>query len=303
MANQSAQKQEPGPTASQQSQGQADKWFYQAPNQKKEPSKVGPPAVVMSQIPDLNTMDMPGSMTEDEIAEAKNKRKWIRDTDTDYIKLAKEGGHRNLLVFRERSNHERKKVNYPRVDWFDHDRRPEDGGEEVGPVMAPQAPEWYKYDSPITSVAGVEWEHMKDQRTILGYDKLTTWQRNNVEPESDKVKKKNKRGKQAMKNQVVLPQINPAHRRQLSAEDQGEISTIMKYGYQKQFLDDMTERDQRMVVAKKKEAINLVEKAKMDYRPPKKPSSVETKKKPFRMSKFDNATSTIDNRRPRPAVS
>ena len=48
------------------------------------------------------------------------RRKWIRDTDSKYIKLAKAGGRKNLLDYKEPPSEKPEEVGYPRVDWFDH---------------------------------------------------------------------------------------------------------------------------------------------------------------------------------------
>jgi hypothetical protein len=48
------------------------------------------------------------------------RRKWIRDTDSNYIQLAKGGGRKNLLSYKDPPSDEQHQVGYPRVDWFDH---------------------------------------------------------------------------------------------------------------------------------------------------------------------------------------
>lgn len=92
-------------------------WFYHAPSQKTSTSaKPAPPA---SQIPGIGGL-------KDEFANPEQddrhfRRKWIRDTDSKYIKLAKAGGRKNLLAFRSPPIKADEPVPYPRVDWFDHD--------------------------------------------------------------------------------------------------------------------------------------------------------------------------------------
>lgn len=96
-------------------------WFYHAPSRKT--STAAKPAPPASQIPGIGGL-------KDECANPEQddrhfRRKWIRDTDSKYIKLAKAGGRKNLLAFRSPPTKADEPVPYPRVDWFDHDP-PED---------------------------------------------------------------------------------------------------------------------------------------------------------------------------------
>ena len=91
---------------------------------------MAPPA---SQIPGIGGL-------KDEFANPENddrhfRRKWIRDTDSKYIKLAKGGGRKNLLVFRSPPAKAEEPVPYPRVDWFDHDHPADDELDESGHAL------------------------------------------------------------------------------------------------------------------------------------------------------------------------
>lgn len=68
-----------------------------------------PPA---SQIPGL-CGDHPGAFPPDE-----PKRVVLRDTDSDYVRLAKLGGRQDLLRFRTPKPKSDKPVGYPRPDWY-----------------------------------------------------------------------------------------------------------------------------------------------------------------------------------------
>ena len=92
-------------------------WYCHPANKRveKEPI-VAPPA---SQIPGLSTLPDDVAMeTEDDRT---CRRKWIRDTDTKYIRLAKRGGRQGLLAFKDPKPPAEEAVPYPRVDWFDHE--------------------------------------------------------------------------------------------------------------------------------------------------------------------------------------
>lgn len=85
-------------------------WFYHAPAKRVNAEQViAPPA---SQIPCLN----PQLPQEDE-----PPRMWIRDTDSEFIRLAKMGGRADLLRTRSPKPRSEEPKPYPRVDWFYQD--------------------------------------------------------------------------------------------------------------------------------------------------------------------------------------
>ncbi|VDI41498.1 Hypothetical predicted protein [Mytilus galloprovincialis] len=86
-------------------------WFYHAPAKPKVPSEPVPlPAT--SQIPGLNA-EIEGQYQDDPI------KPLFRETDSKYIRLAKQGGRQNLLQFKENPNmRERAPKGYPRPEWF-----------------------------------------------------------------------------------------------------------------------------------------------------------------------------------------
>ena len=51
----------------------------------------------------------------------------IKDTDSPYVVLAKEGGRKDLLVFKESKPRSKEAKGYPKVDWYYlEDNRQED---------------------------------------------------------------------------------------------------------------------------------------------------------------------------------
>lgn len=88
---------------------------------------MAPPA---SQIPGIG--GLPDEQANPEGDDRHFRRKWIRDTDSKYIKLAKGGGRKNLLAFRSPPLKAEEPLPYPRVDWFDHEHLPEDELDESG---------------------------------------------------------------------------------------------------------------------------------------------------------------------------
>ena len=97
-------------------------WYCHPANErsKKEVAEVLPASQIpgLSHLPDDSAMEM-----EDDRA---FKRKWIRDTDSKYVRLAKGGGRHDLLTFRDPKPRADEAKLYPRVDWFDHEYVPED---------------------------------------------------------------------------------------------------------------------------------------------------------------------------------
>ena len=66
-------------------------WFYHAPRTEKNKSKKPTEMAAVSQIPGIGDLDnSPVDLAED----VHLRRKWIRDTDSSYTKLAKAGGRK-----------------------------------------------------------------------------------------------------------------------------------------------------------------------------------------------------------------
>ena len=97
-------------------------WYYHAPSKRVvQPAK---PAPAASQIPGIG--GLPDELANPEGDDRHFRRKWIRDTDSKYIKLAKGGGRKNLLTFRSPQVKAEEPVPYPRVEWFDHEHPEEE---------------------------------------------------------------------------------------------------------------------------------------------------------------------------------
>ncbi len=89
-------------------------WFYHAPSKERmtEPQPAPPP----SQIPGLNSnLDQPAE---------EPKKMWLRDTDSEYIKMAKMGGRPDLLSYKPVKPGSKEPVGYPRCEWYYHDEEP-----------------------------------------------------------------------------------------------------------------------------------------------------------------------------------
>lgn len=87
-------------------------WFYHAPHKASHaagPQAVPPP----SQIPGLNGC-------EDDTSQDPQPM-WIKDTDSPYIRMAKQGGRPDLLRYQSPKPRSDEPVGYPRCDWYYHD--------------------------------------------------------------------------------------------------------------------------------------------------------------------------------------
>lgn len=69
-------------------------WFYHAPHKRTETSEDTPAA---SQIPGLSGI-VKDSEQEDEWGETSSRRMVVYETDSKYVKLAKQGGRRGIMV-------------------------------------------------------------------------------------------------------------------------------------------------------------------------------------------------------------
>ncbi|KAG8572305.1 hypothetical protein GDO81_012011 [Engystomops pustulosus] len=90
-------------------------WFYHAPLKETEKtSKVDIPPT--SQIPGLSDLAEPHNELKTE-----GRKKWIRETDSDYVKLAKQGGRPDLLKHVDPSPKKTQAVTYAPPDWYSHE--------------------------------------------------------------------------------------------------------------------------------------------------------------------------------------
>lgn len=89
-------------------------WFYHVPPKNESKDRVGYP--LLSQIPGLGHTG-PSS------ADPESKQGWIRESDSAYVKLAKQGGRPDLLNMQPRVASKIPSISstYKRCDWYYHD--------------------------------------------------------------------------------------------------------------------------------------------------------------------------------------
>ncbi|KAL4217238.1 hypothetical protein ACF0H5_023689 [Mactra antiquata] len=154
-------------------------WFYHAPARRTITEPVGYPA--MSQVPGL--CDDDGQVMDDP------PKPLFRDTDTKYIRLAKQGGRANLLQIKENSDAKREPVGYPRNEWFYlADNAMEDEAERKKNEIPYDflRPE-YMVHEPYKADPQMMYE--RPQRGPLAFDKLSIFEREPGNSAADKTVK------------------------------------------------------------------------------------------------------------------
>ncbi|XP_002736555.1 uncharacterized protein C7orf57 homolog isoform X2 [Saccoglossus kowalevskii] len=161
-------------------------WFYHAPAKRREDcGAVEYPAP--SQIPLLSGVELDG--TEDEYSA---KRGYYKESDTKYIRLAKQGGRKDLLRFRSPKTLSEEPVPYPRPEWLDWNetREPDAGPRQV------YMPEYMVYDEHQAD-ADAEPYYARQPPYSL-HDNISVFQRD---------------GAKATDKTVRLPEIKRPHKR------------------------------------------------------------------------------------------
>ncbi|KAM4689262.1 uncharacterized protein C7orf57 homolog isoform 2-T2 [Discoglossus pictus] len=141
-------------------------WFYHAPSKQSEKASevVIPPT---SQIPGLSDLSEPHN-------EAVNgsRRKWIRDTDSDYVKLAKRGGRPDLLKQVPTTAKRNPAMSYSLPDWYTHERVTPTPGQADG--QKSNMPDYM-----VHKASDVEQNENKyeGKRGPFDFDQKSVWQR------------------------------------------------------------------------------------------------------------------------------
>ena len=232
-------------------------WFYHAPAKPqahKEPVILPP----TSQVPGLN-YEIEGQYPED------LPKPLFRETDTKYVRLAKQGGRQNLLQFKENPNmRERPAKNYPRPEWFylednaledaelpkqdvnyqfmvpeymvHEEWKPEDSDGYDRPRRAP-----FAYD--LRSAYEREGDSIKDKTIKLPEMKKQGYGIRSNKPLKTKPKPQERTKPSVMAKQSQLDQERP-HLKYLplpdnNGKDKASMMKIMGYEYERKWHDDV----------------------------------------------------------------
>ncbi|XP_068792203.1 uncharacterized protein C7orf57 homolog isoform X2 [Struthio camelus] len=166
-------------------------WYYHIP--LKQPEKL-----VNSEIPLPPTSQIPGLS---DLAEPYNekmfggRRKWIKDTDSEYVKLAKQGGQPDLLKHYTPVTRKSSPVAYAAPDWYSHRSNPPTTNEPqsyVSTIPNYMIHEEFKADDHRSN-------NYEARRAPFDFDMKSVWQRDAEDKEN------------AEKKKVKLPAINPKY--------------------------------------------------------------------------------------------
>ncbi|XP_028010006.2 uncharacterized protein C7orf57 homolog [Eptesicus fuscus] len=150
-------------------------WYYHLPVKRSEKAVDAPP---MSQIPGLSELrDTPSRHL------LGTRRYWIKDTDSEYVKLAKQGGHPDLLMHLvPPGSRKGSPVAYSMPDWYVHHSQPPAASQRRG--LAAYMPDYMVHKEFNPDLANGNYE---SRRGPFDFDVKTIWQR-----EAEELDKKKK---------------------------------------------------------------------------------------------------------------
>nr|XP_013808201.1 PREDICTED: uncharacterized protein C7orf57 homolog [Apteryx mantelli mantelli] len=225
------------------------KWYYHIP--LKEPEKSvnsGIPLPPPSQIPGLS-----------DLAEPQNekmfggRRKWIKDTDSEYVKLAKQGGRPDLLKHYTPVTRKSSPVAYAAPDWYSHRSNPPTTNEPQNYVST--IPDYMIHEE--FKAGDHHSNSYETRRAPFDFDTKSVWQRDAEDKENTEKKK------------VKLPAINPKYQSRMQnvstnkefsgknkltfppmpAQRNGEavnFSKLISNGYGADWIQQHTEREKKV---------------------------------------------------------
>uniref|UniRef100_A0A8C9P1W2 Chromosome 7 open reading frame 57 n=1 Tax=Spermophilus dauricus TaxID=99837 RepID=A0A8C9P1W2_SPEDA len=150
-------------------------WYYHLPTKRSEKAVDVPPA---SQIPGLSNLE------ESHNGNTPGTRKyWIKETDSEYVKLAKQGGRPDLLKHFAPGTRQGSPVAYALPDWYIHHSKPPMAHQHEVPVVS--MPDYMVYEEFNPGQANSNYE---SRRGPFDFDMKTVWQREAEELEKEKKK-------------------------------------------------------------------------------------------------------------------
>ncbi|NP_001123673.1 uncharacterized protein C7orf57 homolog [Xenopus tropicalis] len=162
-------------------------WFYHAPLKQEDMSVSAAVLPPTSQIPGLSDLAEPHNESFNQ-----SRKKWIKDTDSDYVKLAKQGGRPELLKQVE-STKKSSSVYNALPEWYTHVSENSPAEYKEPPLR--NIPDYMVHEELNTSQHEQKYE---GKRGPFDFDQKSVWQR-----DSEGVIKEN----QEDKKQVKLPDI------------------------------------------------------------------------------------------------
>ncbi|EHB03956.1 hypothetical protein GW7_10271 [Heterocephalus glaber] len=148
-------------------------WYYHLPAKRSEKAVAAPPA---SQIPGLSNVG-----DSQDWSALRARRYWVKDTDSEYVKLAKQGGRPDLLKHSAAGTRKGSPVAHALPDWYIHHSKPPTASRRAVPVVA--MPDYMVYEEFHPSQANGGYE---SRRGPFNFDMKSVWQREAEELEEKK---------------------------------------------------------------------------------------------------------------------
>ncbi|MXQ83374.1 hypothetical protein E5288_WYG001373 [Bos mutus] len=199
-------------------------WYYHLPVKQSEKAVDAPPA---SQIPGLSDpREAPSGHT------LGLRRYWVKETDSEYVKLAKQGGRPDLLKHFAPGTTKGSPVAYSLPDWYIHHSKPPTADQRQVPAVS--IPDYMVYEEFNPDQATGNFE---SRMGPFDFDMKTIWQR-----EAEELEKEKKKG--AMEGHPWLVALWWC----LSSEAIGHSSRdvgIYGNGYKDEWLQQQADSDKR----------------------------------------------------------
>uniref|UniRef100_A0A8C6B868 Chromosome 7 open reading frame 57 n=1 Tax=Monodon monoceros TaxID=40151 RepID=A0A8C6B868_MONMO len=139
-------------------------WYYHLPVKRSEKAVAAPPT---SQIPGLSDLRAAPS---GQMLGA--RRYWVKETDSEYVKLAKQGGQPDLLKHFAPGTSKGSPVAYSLPDWYVHHSQPPTADRRQVPAVS--IPDYMVYEESNPDHASGNYE---SRRGPFDFDMKTVWQR------------------------------------------------------------------------------------------------------------------------------
>ncbi|TEA24637.1 hypothetical protein DBR06_SOUSAS40710003 [Sousa chinensis] len=229
-------------------------WYYHLPVKQSEKAVDAPPA---SQIPGLSDLraapsgHTPGA-----------RRCLVKETDSEYVKLAKQGGQPDLLKHFAPGTSKGSPVAYSLPDWYVHHSQPPTADRRQ--VPAASIPDYMVYEESNRDHASGNYE---SRRGPFDFDMKTVWQREAEElvKEKKKVRLPAIKSKYPSKAGTPLGPKDPAG---------SKLSFPPINGYNAEWLQQQADRDKRTLQTSKASASSLSQ-SPWDAEPPPDPEALE----------------------------
>ncbi|XP_070120507.1 uncharacterized protein C7orf57 homolog isoform X2 [Equus przewalskii] len=150
-------------------------WYYHLPVKRSEKALDVPLASQIPGLSDLRDTDNGHTLG--------MRRYWIKETDSEYVKLAKQGGRPDLLKHFAPGTRKGSPVTYSLPDWYIHHSKPPTADQRQTPAVS--MPDYMVYEEFNPEQANGNYE---SRRGPFDFDMKTVWQREAEELEKEKKK-------------------------------------------------------------------------------------------------------------------